>query len=274
MFHIVLQSKQLSYTRRYVYDVMFMLVCAMMILASCTSSPAKPLPPLLPTVPAVGGTNVEPASLSTKSPLVEDWPSRWLKGIPCRPPCWEGITPGRTTAAEAVEILKSNPLIATAERSTTTLFPELGYVEWNWVSGDKGGEANYNAHTPTQTIYIIYPYFPWSPFRLSDVIEAYGEPSHVIGTASHSRTNLGEIEYILRIMYRPQGFMLLDYSVVKPVLNADLSLRRIVFFAPTDEGFAAALAGASEHPDRLVPWQGFKDFDFYCRGEACSEIGK
>src|SRR5688572_2209141 len=37
--------------------------------------------------------------------------THWIDGIPCEPPCWQGITPGQTTAFQAVEILRSNAIV-------------------------------------------------------------------------------------------------------------------------------------------------------------------
>lgn len=208
-------------------------------------SPTKPLPPA-------------------------DWPYRWLEGIPCRPPCWEGITPGQTTAEEAVEILRRSPIVATAEITTIPLHSENGVVEWSWAgTGRQGGGADFYARIPPSPIYLVYPSYPVY-FKLGDVIQAYGEPSHIIAKAFHRPDKPG-VDYDLRILYRPQGFILGVGGPKKLVLSADTLFESLSFFAPDDEGLQAmlkTLGGPSTHPEWMVPWQGMKDYDYYCRDEA------
>src|SRR5690349_8873700 len=47
----------------------------------------------------------------TRASVPAEVARHWLAGIPCAPPCWEGITPGQTTLPEALRILKANPAI-------------------------------------------------------------------------------------------------------------------------------------------------------------------
>jgi len=208
-----------------------------------------------------------PSLVPPKPPPPEDWPNRWIQGIPCRPPCWEGIMPGQTAAAEAVEILAQSPVIATVEMTISPLIPEDGYVTWTWTGIEGGGQALFHAQAPAASIYLIEPYYPTS-FRLGDVIQAYGEPSHIIARSYHGPDIGSGIFYDLRIVYRSQGFLLIDGGPNKPVLDADTRFERVVFFALSDEGLQAALAGAAAYPEWLNPWQGIKNFDFYCRDEA------
>lgn len=201
--------------------------------------------------------------------LPEDWPTRWLKGIPCRPPCWEGITPGQTTAEEAVEILRRSPIIATVEITIPRLTPERGVVTWNWAStGRRGGQAIFHAQTSSNFIYTVEPYLPVS-FRLGDVIQAYGKPSHVIARSYYGPDIGSGVFYDLSILYRSQGFVIFDDGGrTKPILSADTRLEGPVFFAPNDEGVQAVFPWVIHFPKWVVSWQGMKDFDFYCRDEA------
>jgi hypothetical protein len=45
---------------------------------------------------------------------------RWLTGNPCAVPCWEGVTPGHTTVADAIKILNQNPGIIAGSVITDT----------------------------------------------------------------------------------------------------------------------------------------------------------
>lgn len=258
-------SKQLCCLRGYVVVLILAVIglgaCAPPLETSSTATLANPTPP--PTKP------LSP----TKLPPPADWPYRWLKGIPCRPPCWEGITPGQTTAAEAVEILDRSPVIATVEMTKSPLISEQGQVIWSWVGreGREGGWAAFHAQTPSSPIYAVYPYYSPASFRLGDVIQAYGEPSHIIAKA-FPRPDREGVDYDLRLLYRSQGFVLGVGGSAKPVLNADILLERVSFFALNDEGFEAALGGVAGHPEWVVPWKGMKDYDYYCtdvEGKPC-----
>jgi hypothetical protein len=246
---------------RHLLGYVLVLALAIMGLETCMSQPE------------VSDTStpitLTPSPWPTKPPPPENWPNRWLRGIPCRPPCWEGITPGKTTANEAVEVLCRSPVIATVEMATSPLIPEEGYVTWTWVGrqGQEGGLATFDAQTPAGPVYVIEPYYPAS-FRLGDVMQAYGEPSHIIARSYHGPDIGSGVFYDLRIVYRSQGFLLIDGGRNKPVLGADTRFESVIFFALSDEGFQAALAGAAAYPEWLNPWQGLKDFDFYCRDEA------
>ncbi len=256
MLHTTSPGKRLPGLRA---GIIVVLVVTVVGLGACVSPQGTPST----------ATLVKPTTSPTKPLPPADWPYRWLKGIPCQPPCWEGITPGKTTAAEAVEILQRSPLIATVEIITVPLFPEERAVEWTWVStGREGGVASFHVQKPSSPIYYLHPYLPAS-FSLGDVIQAYGEPSHIIAKVFYVEDN---VSYDLRILYRSQGFILLDGGLSKPVLNMDTLFGSVIFFAPNDEGLRAALAGAADHPEWVVPWQGMKDFDYYCtdiKGNPC-----
>jgi hypothetical protein len=257
MSYIILSVQRTSSSRK----CAILLILAVIGLVACKSGSEIPGPSV--------STEIASSPSPTKQPVSEDWPYRWLQGIPCRPPCWEGITPGKTTANEAVEVLCRSPVIATVEMATSPLIPEEGYVTWTWVGrqGQEGGLATFDAQTPAGPVYVIEPYYPAS-FRLGDVMQAYGEPSHIIARSYHGPDIGSGVFYDLRIVYRSQGFLLIDGGRNKPVLGADTRFESVIFFALSDEGFQAALAGAAAYPEWLNPWQGLKDFDFYCRDEA------
>ncbi len=235
------------YWQRCVYTAR-VLVFILVGLTSCISGPKAtstpiPTPVATPTTP-----------LPTKPPPPEGWELGWLKGIPCRPPCWEGITPGQTTAAEAVEMLKNHPWVATTRKFS---LGEDGAIAWKWVNEQEGGEIGFWSQPP-QVVFSIRPGFP-RYFRFSEVIEAYGEPSHIIAMAYYG-SDIDGIFYELEIVYRPQGFILKAIYSGKPDLTLD-TLVSVTFFAPEDKLYLAAFSD----PGRAVPWQGFKGYDFYCR---------
>ena len=199
----------------------------------------------------------------------EDWSYRWLKGIPCRAPCWEGITPGQTTAEEEVQILQRSPIVTAVKITAIPGAPDVGVVEWNWTNtGRRGGGAEFHAQTPSSPIYLVAPIFPVS-FKLGDVIQAYGEPSHIIASSYYGPDIDSGVFYDLSILYLPQGFIIgVAGGRVKPTLSVDTLSEAVVFFAPGEEGLRSAFQWAAAYPNGLIPWQGMKDFDYYCRDEA------
>jgi hypothetical protein len=144
------------------------------------------------------------------------------------------------------------------------LAPDLGDVSWDWADGMYGGRAIYHAQTPKQTIYAITLAFP-QQISLREVIQAYGEPSHVIAVANHNPDSNSGISYSLLLVYLSHGFVLGPEGFGKPQLSIDMPLLAPTFFAPTEEGLATLFNEAGTNSEWLQPWQGLKDFDFYCR---------
>ncbi|HYF64117.1 MAG TPA: hypothetical protein VD886_14945 [Herpetosiphonaceae bacterium] len=182
--------------------------------------------------------------------------ARWLGGVPCRAPCWEGITPGQTTWAEALELLRASQLIDQARFPSAQSEDE---VDWNWVGERYGGLLR----TSSGTVSMILVDLP-EDVLLRDVIAAYGEPSHVAAAAFRGDHGDGPF-YIFSLAWEPAGFALEAGSLYteKPILGPDLPFHKLYFSTSPD----IILPGVSKN-QRLLPWEGFKEFDAYCRGEA------
>lgn len=210
----------------------------------------------------------------TKSGVTpQDWQYRWLKGIPCRPPCFEGIMPGRTTVEEALNLLRNNPLVSDV---TTQSTGNYGSVVWNWIYQRKNtianlynAEALYDLKATNPTIVFIEPLFQSAPSKLDDVIKAYGEPSHVIAGARLDYDHISEnYLYDLTIVFLSQGFAISTYDVnalkKRPVLDANLALDHLGFFTPDKVEAVSFLVVVNTNTKFLIPWQGYKSFEFYC----------
>lgn len=122
-----------------------------MICSAACAPTLAPTPHLTPSGNATGSAVTVPTTAS----LPNDWSSHWLRGIPCTPPCWEGITPGHSTAHEALTLLQANPLIANASLEISRADPDFGEVVWRWADGQPGGTARFHAQTSNQIIYSI-----------------------------------------------------------------------------------------------------------------------
>lgn len=272
--------------------IILLQICFLIVLSACSSQQsvsntrlatpsAEPSFSLTNQSPLANpGLSTSPVMTSTKTPP-QDWEYRWLKGVPCKPPCWEGITPGVTTASQAVDILKQNNLISYLAIKTPTLRPEYGYVIWDWSTHPKnvtdpigvGGDALYDTQTSTQVIYIIRPNFRVA-FSFDEILKVFGNPSHVLATAR--QTPDGGVEYNFSIVYLDLG-ILAETGVAtkdgsrKPNLSANFLLERVYFFAAGLQGFVNAYK--QEKANFLISWQGFKDFNFYCRDPYKVELG-
>lgn len=218
-------------------------------------------------------TTTESLTASDPTPpnarMPDDWQFRWLKGIPCSPPCWEGITPGTTVGIQAEALLGKSPIVASTSVYTFTDYVSVG---WDWVSGTRGGAARYDNLPSDQTIYGIWPIYH-DLFRFRDISEAFGEPSHVMARAYKSPFQ-GKTLTQVWIIYLDRGFLL--WTEQKD-LDKDTAFWDLAFFVPTLNGLAKVEPWARFHPDWVIPWQGFKGFDFYCRdelnGRECREAG-
>ncbi len=245
-------------------------VSILLVICWVACAPALVLTPQ-PTSSARNTTGLV-ATVPTEASLPNNWTSYWLRGIPCGPPCWEGITPGRSTAHEALTLLQANPLIANARLEVSSADPDFGQIVWRWTDGQPGGIARFHAQTSEQIIYEMSPDFP-KRVQLQDIIEAYGEPQYVVASALRNPDN--SIAYDLRIVYLTRGILLIKdaNSPSTPVMSRDMTFNRIVFFEPTEQTLSIVLGGSGAHPEWRLPWQGIKDFDFYCRdsvnGRAC-----
>ncbi|MDF0668884.1 MAG: hypothetical protein P0119_22765 [Nitrospira sp.] len=148
--------------------------------------------------------------------------------------------------------------------TSTRLVPDLGYVQWDWAGGGQGGFANYQAQTAQQIIYLIRPWFP-KPIGFGDVLEAYGEPTEIIARVVHPPDAGVGTSYDLRVIYKDQGILLLSGGVNKPRIEKETEFDQVMLFAPDAQGYAAALSGAANYPEWVQPWEGMKDFNYYCQ---------
>jgi hypothetical protein len=218
-----------------------------------------------------------------KLPLAADWRYRWLKEIPCAPPCWEGVTPGKTTADQAIQILKQSPIVATANFSSF----EKDSIILEWVTdhhatalNNPGGSMLFKPEDLNKTVFLIRPAL--RNYKFSEIIANKGEPTHILATFSlEHRPTPGnsarfDLQFHLYIVYLSSGFALSTQSSNEIILNPDLDLKNVEFFPADEAGF-----DSPGHPVKLlVPWQGFKAFKFYCRhangpqkiAEDCSKI--
>lgn len=106
--------------------------------------------------------------------------NRWvdksiITGLPCVPPCWQGITPGVTPSDKALEILSNSPYIekGSIKQAGTTI---SGGCTWRWRSPGRRMQPGLNWQNG-----IVHTIQMSLTFDLSvqEVIEKFGNPEAV-----------------------------------------------------------------------------------------------
>jgi len=106
------------------------------------------------------------------------WIDAWLASPSCNPPCWEGVTPGKTTLDQAYVILNTNPQILNATKETN-------YVAWSFQPKNDGGSGLIFSEN-NDLIEVISLRPRNGIISLGETIEKFGEPDQVLFTASDS----------------------------------------------------------------------------------------
>lgn len=212
-------------------------------------------------------------SSSSRTPT-QSWTHQWLQSnVLCRAPCWEGITPGQTTVAQAYALLSQNALVRATTIFTSPIALGTSEIDWQWRDGAIGGRVFYDAQDSPHTIQSIQVSYPTS-FALQDVIAAYGTPSHIIVTRHLAglpgESEPSDVDYGISIIYVAKGLLLSAGGTHQLDIHPDLALSTPTFFAP---GQAALATFFNEKESKvLVPWQGYHEFGFYCRLEDTKDV--
>lgn len=270
MFHKVLD--EILVARRCNWILVTFLVILTFSIASCgtTQITIAVIPSNTPlalnpaTIYSPSVTYVATSSVSTISYKEEEL--KWLKGNPCQPPCWENIKPGQTTLQEVKEKLKQNNLVQNIQE---VAYQDRGQLSWDWIGTDRGGTISYHAAS-TKQVTIIGPGF--STIKFQDILDAYGEPNYVQAEVNQPNEKGQAVSYHIFVLYSQKGFALAEGGNVKPSLDSNLQLEGLRFFVPNslEEILPILSVGTSK---TMVLWQGFKNFDFYCRqldGNVCT----
>jgi hypothetical protein len=212
-------------------------------------------------VEVLGFTVIDPAQSPAvqKEPVPADIATRWLRGQPCRLPCYEGLTPGITTAQEAFRSLRQHPFVGSV---TLTRFPSEGYgeVAWTWADENDGGRALFRLDD-TERIESIQPRSD-PGVTLGGVIAVYGEPTDVITTdfcVSWSK----ERSFHLEFLNRSVGLYLHGPYKDLQHINAELPIDSIIIYDPRTQWTDFDYSYSHTEAIAVSPWRGYQDFYFY-----------
>lgn len=195
------------------------------------------------------------------------WERNWLAGIPCRAPCWEGIEPGKTPIALAERLLQKHEQVGPLQY-LPPYRSGYGTVYWSRWKDDEysGGSVTYL--TNTSTVVLIRVTFP-NDFALGDVVQQYGEPTHVIALIGRDVERSDQIGYDFQVLWLSQGLRLTwasGYPGKKPTINENLRLQSVDFFEPTSAGLQHLMENWSPQQLKfMTTWKGYIDFDQYCQ---------
>jgi hypothetical protein len=195
------------------------------------------------------------------------WEREWLAGTPCKAPCWQEITPGSTTIIEAEALLRQYSKVGEYETiCTSDKQCNLSWANWRDAYNDAGGgDIISNQDSIVTSIGLAFPHYS---FTLADVIQRYGEPTHVLASASHSVERINEINYRLSIFFQDAGIELGSSgrsTSARPTIQADTLFHVVSFFEP---GGNVVVERVSQRNPKQVPyileWKGYADFSEYC----------
>jgi hypothetical protein len=99
-----------------------------------------------------------------------------LKNPTCNPPCWEGITPGKTKSEEAYNILTKIPYVKVEVYNFEAFNGKQ--TEWDIGNGSGGGVAKIDIKTDIVSEISIW--IKKDTVQLGELINIYGMPSHII----------------------------------------------------------------------------------------------
>ncbi|MBA3470334.1 MAG: hypothetical protein H0T53_11900 [Herpetosiphonaceae bacterium] len=225
-----------------------------------TSIPTEVDYPTLVIVPA--------PSPAYPRPYTSDFPLRWLDGIPCTPPCWEGITPGITDAETAIRQLYAIPIINTSTITTYNVRNTTDMViGWEWVMTDSEHDAGYGSMyydgaDLLQRITNVRPlYESDDTIALGALIARYGEPAWI--KAHAFQVHGPEVLYSLAVIYQTYGLQIEQGGLAREPITIDdaVTFNEITFYPVP---FTAPITDPKN--GIWKPWEGMKDFGYYCDG--------
>ncbi len=189
----------------------------------------------------------------------------------CKPPCWFGIEPGKTTENEAISKLKGTSIVE--DNSILTHGNK-------WLIFDDIVYFNLKNKTVTGEVFIINDKTVMIQFSgdlsitFSKAIEEFGEPTYILNIPTYSgppggiSSNAVIIALIpkigIEVAYNTKDISTSDRSKLKPENNISL----LTYFDSTvynqllDAGlFSLGFLNGTETQKYMIPWSGYGDIN-------------
>ena len=186
-----------------------------------------------------------------------------LTGSPCKPPCWQGLTPGVSTEDQVNEFLRSSPFVqrSTIYRARVARGAEMAGVSIDWLStaNVQGAHAVNSFRVQHGVLRDLMVYLD-SKATLKQLLDVYGAPA----AFSAGRTGVEFTRVDVVLLYPEHGFIaFLALDAYHPSLHPDSTLSKVWYFetAPLDEfleltrevGFFSGSVGVDSFRD----WEGY-----------------
>ncbi len=147
--------------------------CLLMVLLVACGPADYLLAPDLPPAPTGTITPWRPVAVRTAAPT-RPLDNSALIGVPCAPPCWQGLQAGVTTADEVKRFLENSPLVQGWEGETTPDGDEI--YRWQWSPPVSAGSDQANEMRVRDGVLLRITLQPDTPVALSQVVETLGAP--------------------------------------------------------------------------------------------------
>lgn len=170
-----------------------------------------------------------------------------VSGQPCETPCYQGITVGKTTFADAVSMVKSNAAFKDVQNKDATSDQPAAAVWASATSGEQCCQMISDSKGLVESITLrLAP-----KTTIGQIIEKYGEPQYTFST------DYTEQEAVIQLLYPEKGLVLL---VVPGDANSSLEagdpMVAVIYLDPAR--FADLIKEAT-----LQGWDGYQSYQTY-----------
>ncbi len=107
--------------------------------------------------------------------ITSHWLKNWLENPSCSPPCWEGITPGKTTLEEANFLITK---IQNVEVSSYNFKTNHG-ISTSWGIENYSISGTIWANNPDEVVNKIIINLMIDRIYLKDIISYFGNPNYI-----------------------------------------------------------------------------------------------
>jgi len=108
----------------------------LLVAVACKTQP-RPSQPVSPSLTQASPTTMFTAPLPTRAPLSDAELENFFGDESCSWPCWQGITPGTTSNADAIQRLNDSSLALKNSVQLEGSATESGKANWRWKIGNK-----------------------------------------------------------------------------------------------------------------------------------------
>ena len=228
-------------------------ILVLLLVASCmgeeTSTPCWTLPPM-PTIP----------SWPTNTPAPTVVESGLAYGIPCKPPCWQGLTPDISTRQESAQVMEH--LRASGQASDINE-GSTWFIVYPLPSSGRGAVFGHFEDNILQRISGSVEFY----YPVGTLVEQFGGPEGIdLGSSATVCSSCEEWEppttpvmsVPVRLLYPNQGlwFLMLVPLSGLGCICPEMKVTSFRYYAPTS--MQEALAEFDEVTEEdLVEWHGF-----------------